>query len=179
MTARYNRFTDPTPFTPLSQLSPEAREWHLRVAAAKSRFKQTDDPTELVELGVFPADYAERRAREQDTVAQVEVAEKEVTVELDKKEIDEINRRIALGHTYARIHREMELDYWTVHKHAKSGWLSTKVEITYRLNRLAKENDPAKRAKLVKEVSDRVTYLFEGGKALGKTIDKIEKTISG
>lgn len=64
MTARNNRFTDPTPFTPLSQLSPEAQEGHLKVIAAKSRFKQTDDPAELIELGVFPKDYAERKARE-------------------------------------------------------------------------------------------------------------------
>ena len=179
MTARYNRFTDPTPFTPLSQLSPEAREWHLKVMAAKQRFARTDDPTELIELGVFPKDYSERRAGERDTVTQAEAAEKEVSVELDKGTIDEINRRIALGHTYARIHRELDLDYWTVHRHAKAGWLSTKREITYRLNKLSRENDPVERAKLVKEVSDRVTYLFEGGKALGKTIDRIEKTISG
>ena len=73
MTARNNRFTDPTPFTPLSKLSPEAREWHLKVMAAKQRFARTDDPTELIELGVFPEDYAERRAKErasqQDKIA--------------------------------------------------------------------------------------------------------------
>ncbi len=76
MTARYNRFNDPTPFTPLSKLSSEAREWHLKVIDAKQRFAQTDDPTELIELGVFPEDYAERRARErapkQDKVADQE-----------------------------------------------------------------------------------------------------------
>ena len=107
------------------------------------------------------------------------VTDKEVSVELDKETIDEINKRIALGHTYARIHREMGLDYWTVHKHAKSGWLSTKREITGRLNKLSKENNPEERARLVKEINERVTYLFEGGKALGRTIDRIEKTISG
>ena len=32
-----NRFTDPTPFTPLIELSPEARNWHIKVVAAKQR----------------------------------------------------------------------------------------------------------------------------------------------
>ena len=179
MTARYNRFTDPTPFTPLSQLSPEAREWHLKVVDAKRRYAQTNDPTELIELGVFPKDYAERRAKEQNPAVQDELAREEASMELDQATIDEINRRIALGHTYARISREIELDYWTVHNHAKSGWLSTKREITGRLNKLSNENDLDKRAELVKEINKRVTYLFEGGKALGKTIDRIEKTIRG
>ena len=71
-----NRFTDPTPFTPLSELSPEAREWHIKMMAAKSRFSQTADPTELIELGVFPKDYAERRARERDLSAQDEVVDR-------------------------------------------------------------------------------------------------------
>ena len=185
MTARNNRFTDPTPFTPLSALSPEAREWHIKVAAAKARERRGEPGAvqELIELGVYPPDVEEvraRRAAEREArQAGGNIAGKEVSVELDKATIDEINKRIALGHTYARIHREMELDYWTVHKHAKSGWLSTKREITGRLNKLSEENDPAKRAKLTQEINERVTYLFEGGKALGKTIDRIEKTISG
>ena len=65
-----NRFTDPTPFTPLSQLSPKARDWHIEVAAAKSRFKQSNDPDELIQLGVFPADYRERQIAEADEVSQ-------------------------------------------------------------------------------------------------------------
>ena len=62
---------------------------------------------------------------------------------------------------------------------AKAGWLGTKVQITIRLNKLATEGDPKEREKLVKQINERVTYLYEGGKALGKTIDKIEKTING
>ena len=76
MTTRNNRFTDPTPFTPLSQLSPAAREWHLKVIDAKQRFAQTHDPTELIDLGVFPKDYAERRAREQNPASEDEVVDK-------------------------------------------------------------------------------------------------------
>ena len=49
-----DRSTDPTPFTPLSALSPEAREWRLKVVAAKSRYRQTGDSTELQELGALP-----------------------------------------------------------------------------------------------------------------------------
>lgn len=49
-----NRFTDPGPFTPLSELSPQAREWHLKVAAAQQRYTRTGDPTELQELGALP-----------------------------------------------------------------------------------------------------------------------------
>lgn len=105
-------------------------------------------------------------------------------MELDQATIDEINKRIGLGQTYARIYKEMGLaemgvDFWTMRKYAKAGWLGTKVQITLRLKKLSNENDPAKRAKLVEEVNERVTYLFEGGKALGKTIDRIEKTING
>ncbi len=174
-----NRFTDPTPFTPLSQLSPEAREWHIKVAAAKSRFSQTDDPTELIELGVFPKDYAERRAGERAPVARDAVADQEVSVALDKATIDDINKKIALGYTYARISQELGLDWWTVRKHAKAGWQGTRAQITIRLNKLLNENDPAKRADLVEEIKERVAYLNEGGKALGKTIDGIEKTING
>ena len=103
----------------------------------------------------------------------------EPSVELDKATIDDINKRIALGHTYARISKELGLDWWTVRNHAKAGWLGTKVQITIRLNKLATEGDPKEREKLVKQINERVTYLYEGGKALGKTIDKIEKTING
>lgn len=118
---------------------------------------------------------AEREARRTPD----KITDKEVSVELDKAKIEEINRRIALGHTYARISKELNLDWWTVRKHAKSGWLGTKVQITNRLNKLRDESDPAKREKLVREVNERITYLYEGGKALGKTIDRIEKTING
>ena len=185
MTARNNRFTDPTPFTPLSELSPEAREWHIKVAAAKARERRGDPGAvqELIELGVYPPDVEEVRARraveEEAQRAADGVAGKEASVELDKATIDDINKRIGLGHTYARISKELGLDWWTVRKHAKSGWLGTKVQITNRLNKLRDEKDPAKREKLVREVSERITYLYEGGKALGKTIDRIEKTING
>ena len=73
-TPENNRFTDPIPFTPLSELSPEAREWHIKVAEAKSRFRQTDDPDELIELGVFSADYKERKAEADDPQRQVDKA---------------------------------------------------------------------------------------------------------
>ena len=170
-----NRFTDPTPFTPLSALSPEAREWHIKVANAKAREKQGDRAAlqELIELGVYPPNIEEIRAQQDG------VADKEISVELDKATIDDINKRIALGHTYARISKELGLDWWTVRNHAKAGWLGTKVQITIRLNKLATEGDPKEREKLVKQINERVTYLYEGGKALGKTIDKIEKTING
>ena len=49
-----SRFTDPGPFTPLSELSPEAREWHLKVARAQQLYTRTGDPTELQELGALP-----------------------------------------------------------------------------------------------------------------------------
>lgn len=185
MTARNNRFTDPTPFTPLSQLSPEAREWHIKVADAKARERRGEPGAvqELIDLGVYPPDIEEvraRRAAEREArLARDNVDDEEVNVELDKATIGEINKRISLGHTYASISKELDLDWWTVRKHAKSGWLGTKVQITNRLNKLRDENDPAKREKLVKEVSERITYLYEGGKALGKTIDRIEKTING
>ncbi|MXZ90303.1 MAG: hypothetical protein F4W95_04590 [Chloroflexi bacterium] len=190
MTARNNRFTDPTPFTPLSQLSPEAREWHTKVADAKAREHRGEPGAvqELINLGVYPPDMEEvraRRAAEREArLARDNVADEEVNVELDKTTVDEINKRIGLGQTYARIYREMRLaemgvDFWTMREYAKAGWLGTKVQITNRLNKLSRENDPAKRAKLVEEVKERVTYLFEGGKALGKTIDRIEKTING
>ena len=54
MTTSNNRFTDPTPFTPLSAMKPEVREWHIKVIAAKQRYAQTNDPTELQDLGVLP-----------------------------------------------------------------------------------------------------------------------------
>ena len=105
-------------------------------------------------------------------------------MKLSQATIDEINKRIGLGQIYARIYKEMGLaemgvDFWTMRKYATAGWQGTKQSITIRLNKLSKENDPVKRAILVEEVKERVTYLFEGGKALGKTIDRIEKTISG
>ena len=52
----HNRFTDPTPFTPLSALSSEARERHIKVTA-QNRYRQADDPTELQELGASPKPY--------------------------------------------------------------------------------------------------------------------------
>lgn len=50
-----SRFNDPTPFTPMSQLSPEAQEFHKKVGAAMDRYRQSGDPAELQKLGVLPA----------------------------------------------------------------------------------------------------------------------------
>ena len=98
---------------------------------------------------------------------------------LDKEVIDEINRRIALGHTYARIHREMGLDWWDVRNSAQASWRATRRRITNRLDKLVDENDPSKRANLVQEIKDGVAYLHESGKALGAQIDRIEKILNG
>ena len=49
-----SRFNDPTPFTPMSQLSPEAQEFHKKVGVAMDRYRQSGDPAELQELGVLP-----------------------------------------------------------------------------------------------------------------------------
>ena len=49
-----SRFNDPTPFTPMSQLSPKAQEFHKKVGAAMDRYRSTGDPTELQNLGVLP-----------------------------------------------------------------------------------------------------------------------------
>ena len=100
-------------------------------------------------------------------------------MELDKATIDDINRRIALGHTYARISRELGLDWWDVRNSAKASWLATRMRITNRLDKLVKENDPCKRVNSVPEIKNEVAYLHEGGKALGRTIDSIEKAING
>ena len=123
-----NRFTDPTPFTPLSELSPEAREWHIKVAAAKSRFSQTDDPTELIELGVFPKDYAERRAREQKPVVQYEVADKGASMGLDKVTIDEIRRMADGGKRIVEIADILGLQWKTVRKSVDLNWLGAKIK---------------------------------------------------
>ena len=96
-----NRFTDPTPFTPLSALSPEAREWHIKVANAKAREKQGDRAAlqELIELGVYPPNIEEIRAQQDG------VADKEISVELDKATIDDINNKDSLG-PYVCAHQQ-------------------------------------------------------------------------
>lgn len=98
---------------------------------------------------------------------------------LDKTTQSEINRRIGLGHTYARISREMELDWRDVKGVARKSWLAAKVRITNRLKKLVVENNPERRQKLIEEINADVNYLYYGGKALGKTIDSIEKVING
>ena len=185
MTARYNRFNDPTPFTPLSQLSPEAREWHLKVAAAKARERRGEPGAvqELIELGVYPSDVEEVRARRtaerEAQRASNRNVDKEISVEPDKATIDEINKRIALGQQYSRISKDLGLDWWTVRKHAKDSWRGTKLSITFQLNKMASERDPKKRKEMADNIKERVNYLYKGGQALGKTIESIEKTING
>lgn len=98
---------------------------------------------------------------------------------LDKATQDAINQKIALGHTYARISKDLELDWWDVRNVDKASWQSAKVRITNRLNKLAAENDPEKREGLVKEINGYVNYLYASGKALGKTVDSIERIING
>lgn len=100
-------------------------------------------------------------------------------MELEQATIDEINKRIALGQQYSRISKDLALDWWTVRKHAKDGWRGTKHSITYQLNKVASERDPEKRAEMVENIKERVNYLYNGGQALGKTIESIEKTING
>ena len=98
---------------------------------------------------------------------------------LSKATIEEIDRKIATGHTYARISKDLGLDWWDVRNAAKHSWQSAKVRVTNRLKKLAAENDPEKRKVLVAEIDGYVDYLYYGGKALGQTIDRIEKAING
>lgn len=98
---------------------------------------------------------------------------------LDKATIEEIDKRIAIGHTYARISKDLGLDWWDVRNAAKHSWRSAKVRVTNRLKKLAAENDPEKRKVLIAEIDGYVDYLYAGGKALGQTIDSIEKVING
>ena len=100
-------------------------------------------------------------------------------MELDKATKDEINDRIARGHTYADISREMGLDWWEVRNVAKQSWQGAKTRVTRRLKKLATERDPEKRKDLIAEIDGYVDYLYAGGKALGQTIDRIEKVING
>lgn len=98
---------------------------------------------------------------------------------LDKATQDVINDKIARGHTYARISRDMGLGYWDVKGVARKSWLAAKVRITNRLKKLAVENNTERRQKLLAEINADVNYLYGGGKALGRTIDSIEKVING
>ena len=98
---------------------------------------------------------------------------------LDKATQDAINDKIGRGHTYARISKEMGLDWWEVRNAAMRSWRSAKVRVTNRLKKLAAENDPEKRKFLIDEIDKDVDYLYAGGKALGKTVDSIEKIING
>ena len=98
---------------------------------------------------------------------------------LDKATTDEVNQKLALGHTYARISKDLGLDWWEVRNVDKISWRAAKVRVTNRLKKLAAENDPEKRKVLVAEIDGYVDYLYAGGKALGKTIDSIEKVING
>ena len=98
---------------------------------------------------------------------------------LSKTTIEEIDKRIATGHTYSRISKDLELDWWDVRNAAKRSWRSAKVRVTNRLKKLAAENDTEKRKVLIAEIDGDVNYLYAGGKALGQTIDSIEKVING
>ena len=98
---------------------------------------------------------------------------------LDKATQAEINRRIGQGHTYARISKDMKLGYWDVKGVARKSWLAAKVRITNRLKKLAVESNPERRLKLIEEINADVNYLYGSGKALGRTIDGIEKVING
>ena len=147
MSTPNNRFTDPTPFTPLSQLSPEAREWHLKVMAAKAREGRGEPGAvqELIELGVYSPDIVEVRARQAEERATRWAAEavdaKEDSVELDRATIEEIKLQARNGKTIAQIGKELKVDYWEVWNHAERSWQGTKWIITNRLKLLAKEND--------------------------------------
>lgn len=100
-------------------------------------------------------------------------------MELSQATIDEINKRIALGQQYSRISNDLGLEWWTVRKHAKDGWQGTKQSITYQLNKVVNERDPEKRAEMVKNIKERVNYLYKGGQALGKTVESVEKALNG
>ena len=185
MTARNNRFTDPTPFTPLSALSPEAREWHIKVAAAKARERRGEPGAvqELIELGVYPPDVEEvraRRAAEREArQAGGNIAGKEVSVELDKATIAEIKRMADQGKRIVEIADQLGLEWKLVRKNVDLNWLGAKNQITIRLKKLHAESDPDKRAELIKEIDRRVDYLYYRGRDLGKQINRARDVLKG
>lgn len=99
-------------------------------------------------------------------------------MELDQATIDEIRRQARQGKTIAQIGKELRVDYWEVWNHAERSWLGTKWIITNRLNRLAKENDPAERRRLADEADECVGYLYYEGRRMGRQIDRARKTLN-
>ena len=97
-------------------------------------------------------------------------------MELDQDQIDAIRLMASQGQTISQIAWELDLEWREVRKHVTS-WLGTKRQITNRLQKLSAENDPHKRAKLVAEVDQRITYLYEQGKEVGKQIESIRRVL--
>ena len=98
-------------------------------------------------------------------------------MELDKATVDEIKIMASQGQTISQIAWELDLEWKQVRKHVTS-WLGTKRQITNRLQKLSTENDPMKRAQLVEEVDQRITFLYEQGKEVGRQIEGVRRILN-
>ena len=58
------------------------------------------------------------------------------------------------------------------------GWISAKTRITKLLNKLAEEQDPEERKKLVEQVDGYVDFLYDAAKNLRSQVDGARKSLN-
>ncbi len=85
------------------------------------------------------------------------------------------------GKSIVFISKELGLEWSEVSECLRSAgvhaFIGAKQKITYRLNRLKRENDPDKREQLVNEVNDLINYIYYSGKDMGRVIDRARKAL--
>ena len=94
------------------------------------------------------------------------------------------NQAVAMarnGKTVAQIERDLGVDYWAIWDHIRSvgaySWQGAKWIITRRLNSLVRENGKTQRKELAEETKEMVDYLYYQGRRLGRTLDRVKKTV--
>ena len=101
---------------------------------------------------------------------------------LTADQIQTADRMASEGYTIEDIRKHLGLDYpgaWhEVRGHVES-WLGTKRQITYRLNAIASESDPAKRQQLKGELEERINFLYYQAHDVAEKVYRIREALDG
>ena len=90
---------------------------------------------------------------------------------------DEVRQPAREGYTGPQIAKKLSIPWREVWQHTRSTLFRSQRELTIRLNRLANENNPAVRARMVSEAKVEALYIFRTGKGMGEQIAGVRKAL--
>ena len=90
---------------------------------------------------------------------------------------DKVRQMAREGYTGPQIAKALGIPWREVWRHTRTTLFRSQRELTFRLNRLAKENNPVVRAKLVSEAREEALFLFRTGKKMGEQVAGVRKAL--